>query len=62
MTDECKTMSVPEAGRLYFALSRNASYDAVKRGEIPAVKIGRQYRVPVAAMERLLDSVTPKHA
>jgi excisionase family DNA binding protein len=52
---ECKTLSVPIAGKLYFDLSRNASYDAVKRGEIPVVKIGRKYRVPVAAMERLLD-------
>lgn len=58
---ECKTLSVPIiAGKLYFDLSRNASYDAVKRGEIPVVKIGRKFRVPIAAMERLLDSVSPK--
>ena len=53
---ECKTLSVPIAGKLYFDLSRNASYEAVKRGDIPVVKIGRKYRVPIAAMERLLDS------
>jgi excisionase family DNA binding protein len=60
MSTECKTLSVPRAGKLYFDLSRNASYDAVKRGQIPVVKIGRKYRVPVAAMERLLDSAAPK--
>jgi hypothetical protein len=26
-----KTMSVPAAGKLYFELSRNASYDAARR-------------------------------
>jgi len=60
MNKECKTLSVPLAGKLYFDLSRNASYDAVKRGQIPVVRIGRKYRVPVAAMERLLDRAMPK--
>jgi excisionase family DNA binding protein len=58
----CKTLSVPEAGRLYLGLSRNGAYDAAKRGEIPVIKVGRRYRVPIVAMERLLDSVIPKPA
>jgi Helix-turn-helix domain len=49
------TISVPEAGRRYFGLCRNAAYDAAKRGEIPTVKIGRLLRVPVRALERMLD-------
>jgi len=49
-----KTLSVPEAGRRYFALGRNASYSAAKRGELPVIRIGRKLRVPVAALERLL--------
>jgi len=49
------TLSVPEAGKRYFGLSRNASYDAAARGEIPVVKIGRLLRVPVRALERMLD-------
>ena len=57
---ECRTMSVPEAGNLYLGLSRNGSYDAAKRGEIPTIRVGRKFRVPVAAMERLLDSAAPK--
>ena len=52
MTGEPKTMSVPEAGALYFGLSRNGSYEAANRGEIPTIKVGRLKRVPVAAMER----------
>jgi hypothetical protein len=35
------TISVPEAGKRYFGLCRNASYDAAARGEIPVIKIGR---------------------
>jgi hypothetical protein len=49
------TISVPEAGARYFGLSRNASYDAAARGEIPTIKVGRLKRVPVRAMERKLD-------
>jgi hypothetical protein len=56
MPDEPLTMSVPEAGRKYFGLSRNGSYDAAERGEIPTIKVGRLLRVPVRAMERKLDA------
>ena len=52
----CKTMSVPDAGRLYFGLSRNSSYEAAARGEIPTIRIGRKIRVPIAALERMLDA------
>ncbi|MER8793943.1 DNA-binding protein [Mesorhizobium sp. M0984] len=42
------TVPVPVAGRLFFNLARNASYDAAKRGDIPTVKIGGKIMVPVA--------------
>ena len=48
-------MSVPEAGKIYFDLGRNASYEAARRGEIPTIKIGRLLRVPVVALERKLE-------
>jgi hypothetical protein len=51
------TMSVPEAGRRYFGLSRNGAYDAARRGEIPTIPVGRLLRVPVRAMEARLDQV-----
>jgi excisionase family DNA binding protein len=54
---DCETMSVPEAGRKYLGLKRDASYRAAKRKEIPTVSIGRLLRVPKRAMERLLDAV-----
>jgi hypothetical protein len=50
-----KTISVPEAGACYYDLSRNGSYEAAKRGEIPTIRVGRLLRVPVAAMERKLE-------
>jgi len=51
------TISVPEAGERYFGLCRNAAYAAAARGEIPTIKIGRLLRVPVRALERMLDRV-----
>lgn len=51
-----KTMTVEEAGRKYFDLCKRSSYAAVKRGEIPVIKVGRLLRVPVVAMERMMES------
>ncbi len=53
-----KTMTVPEAGKKYFDLGREGSYRAAARGDIPTIRIGRLLRVPVAAMERLLDTAS----
>ena len=53
--DDCKTLTVPEAGRRYFDLGRNASYEAARRGDIPTIRIGRLLRVPVVALERKLE-------
>jgi hypothetical protein len=49
------TMSVPEAGERYFDLSRNGSYNAAAKGIIPTIRVGRLLRVPVRALERMLD-------
>ena len=54
-TETEKTISVPEAGRRYFDLARGASYEAAKRGDIPTIRIGRLIRVPVRALEEMLD-------
>jgi hypothetical protein len=56
------TLSVPAAGARYFGLSRNAAYDAAARGDLPTVKIGRLLRVPVRALERMLDEASTKSA
>jgi hypothetical protein len=56
--DHPLTISVPEAGRRYFGLSRNASYTAAARGELPTLRMGRLLRVPVRALERMLDAAS----
>jgi hypothetical protein len=58
--DRTKTLSVPEAGRIYFDLGMNASYEAAKRGEIPTIKIGGKYRAVVPAIERMLEQAGKK--
>lgn len=55
-TSTAMTISVPEAGKTYFDLSRNAAYAAAKRGDFPTIKIGKLLRVPVRALERKLDA------
>jgi hypothetical protein len=56
MDNQPKTITVPDAGREYFGLSRNAAYAAAKRGDIPTIKIGKLLRVPIRALEQKLDS------
>ena len=55
-----KTLSVPEAGRQYFDLGKNASYQAAHRGEIPTIRLGKKIRVPIAALERMLEGCPNK--
>ena len=57
LASEPKTISACQAGRIYFDLSRNGSYEAAKRGEIPTIRVGRLLRVPVSAMERKLEQI-----
>jgi hypothetical protein len=56
MSDDNKpwTMSIPEAGKKYLGLSRNGSYDAATRGDIPVVRIGRLKRALVRPLEQKL--------
>lgn len=43
----------PTTGRL-LGLSRQSTYDAATRGDIPTIRIGRRILVPTAALARLL--------
>jgi hypothetical protein len=61
MNDETpKTLSVPAAGKRYFSLGKNASYEAAKRGDFPTIEIGSRKRVPVVALERMLAEAGSK--
>lgn len=48
------TLTVEEAATL-LGISRAFAYEAVARGEIPSIRIGRRILVPKAALQRLLD-------
>lgn len=49
-----QTISVPEAGRRV-GLSKNAAYQAAKTGELPVLRFGRKLRVPLVALQRMLE-------
>jgi hypothetical protein len=51
----CRTLSVPEAGALYYGLGRNGSYEAAKRGLIPTIEVLGKLRVPIILMDRRLE-------
>lgn len=50
---ECLTTTIPEAGKRAFGLSKNASYEAANRGDIPVIKVGRLRRVPKSWLRKL---------
>ena len=49
------TLTIAEMS-LTLGIGRNSAYEAVKRGDIPSVRIGRRILVPTKALENLLNS------
>ena len=58
--EERKTLTVEEAAR-YLGIGRSAAYDAINRGDIPVLKIGRRFLVPAVALEKMLTEAGPLH-
>jgi hypothetical protein len=52
-TAQSAAYSIPDAGAMV-GLSRNGSYDAARRGEIPVLEFGRKKVVPKALWDRKL--------
>ena len=48
------TSSIPWAGAKYLGLSRNGSYAAAARGDIPTMQVGRLKRALVRKLEKRL--------
>jgi excisionase family DNA binding protein len=48
-----ETLSVLEAGKL-LGVSRNTAYRLIHEGTIPALRLGRKWRVPKSALAALL--------
>ena len=38
----------------FLGLGRNTVYDAIKRGEIPSIRIGKAIRVPTASLKAMV--------
>ncbi|MBH5372827.1 helix-turn-helix domain-containing protein [Bradyrhizobium glycinis] len=55
MSENVLTISVPAAGKR-LGIGRDLAYAAAARGEIPTIKIGRLLKVPVKALEQMLDN------
>ena len=49
------TYTVEEAAQL-LGISRNSAYEAVRRGELPTIRLGRRILIPRSRLEDLLAS------
>lgn len=56
LADLPPTITVEHAGRI-LGLGRSAAYDAIHRGTIPAIRVGRRVLVPTHALMRMLDAL-----
>ena len=48
------TYTVEEAGKL-LGIGRNQTYEAVHRGDLPYIRIGKRLLIPKAVLDRLLN-------
>ena len=55
-TDAPLVYTVGEVQRI-LKLGRTSVYDAIARGDIPTIRIGKRLLIPKAAIDRLLSSV-----
>lgn len=55
--DTLLTLTIEEAASA-LGIGRSSAYEAARRGDIPAVRIGKRLLVPRAALERMLDNPT----
>ena len=53
------TLTVDETAKI-LGIGRNSAYEAIARGEIPVVKVGKRLLVPKAALEKLLNGTQRK--
>lgn len=53
-----RTVSVEEAAR-FLGISKSAYYHAIRINAVPFIRIGRTIRVPVAQLERWIESQGP---
>ena len=59
MDKEKLTLTVDETAKC-LGIGRNSAYEAIARGEIPVIRVGKRLLVPKAALETLLAAGQPK--
>ena len=52
---ERRTLTVDEAAAV-LGISRTSAYEAVRRGEVPSIRIGRRVLISVNALEEMLTA------
>jgi excisionase family DNA binding protein len=53
MLEERQTYTVEETAQI-MGIGRNSAYEAIRRGEIPSLRLGRRLVVPKKALDSLL--------
>jgi excisionase family DNA binding protein len=53
MAERPLTLTVEEAGRM-LGVSRGVAYEAVRRGQVPSIRVGRRILVPRLRLEQML--------
>lgn len=53
----CRTCSVEEMAAI-LGVGRAAAYAAVRSGQVPAVRVGRSWRVPISGLNKLAGPVS----
>lgn len=55
------TLTVDEVARC-LGIGRNSAYEAISRGEIPVIRVGKRLLVPKAALAKMLSGNDSKSA
>lgn len=53
-----KLVLTVEEARIKLGISRGLIYEAIRRGEIPSIHIGRRILIPRAGLERMIELAT----
>ncbi len=54
MSGKARTISIAEAAEI-MGVSSATAYEAARKGQIPTIRMGRLWRIPLAALERMLE-------
>jgi len=54
MKEDTLTLTVTECAKR-LGIGRNSAYEAISRGEIPVIRIGKRLLVPKVAFEKMLS-------